>query len=94
VISPPPKFEVKKITVCDDFYLGLSPIVLVAPLITETAYELTARELIRPTAGALLPGYPDGPALQYSAQFPPPVEQSAFHRLDREAHQSSDLSHG
>src|SRR5216683_1253551 len=94
VTSSPPRFEVKKITVCDNSTLGLSPIVLVAPLITETADESMAREAIRLTARALFPVHPGGLALQYSAQFPPPVEQSAFHRLNREAHKSSGLSHG
>src|SRR5258708_10799374 len=96
VISPPPGFEVKKITVCNNSTLRLPPIVLVAALITETADELMAREAIRLTARALFPGYPGGldVALQSLAQLPPSVEQSAFHRFDREAHKSSGLSRG
>src|ERR1700682_1148348 len=33
-------------------------------------------------------------ALQSLAQLFPPVKQSAFHRFDRETHESSDLSRG
>ena len=69
---------------------------LVAALITGTADELMAREAIRLTARpqALFPGHAGGLALQYLVQFPPPMEQTAFHRLDRKAHQSSGLSRG
>ena len=34
----------------------------------------------------LFPGHPGGLALQYSAQFLPPMEDSGFHRCDRQAH--------
>src|SRR5260370_9361634 len=93
-ISPPPGFEVKKITVCDNSTLRLSPIVLVAALITESADELMAREAIRLTARALFSGHPGGLALQYSAQFLPPLEHSGFHRCDRHAHHSSGFLRG
>jgi hypothetical protein len=88
VISPPPRFEVKKITVCDNSTLRLAPIVLVAALIAETADELM-RERSFALRLALFPGHPGGLGLQYSAQFLPPMEHSAFHRRDREAHDYS-----
>src|SRR6202040_1827006 len=60
----------------------------VAALTTGTADELVDARGNRATACLedLFPGHPGGLVLQHFVQFPPPLEDSAFHRCDREPH--------